>query len=204
MIQADTAEFLSIDTGDPVDRILLLPPEAPRVAVLASLSARSPRVHLLDLQDIGETLTPPAMDTLELAFPIFDIVAVPGRTLVMMVHDDARTVLGVLDVVTATVAPLEGAGRLDTFDFSASGEYLIGATRGVARVGVIELDNLHPEDVRLDQLPGAVYALDSGAVFIDHDDPFGLATLLPRPDAGRDEAVIISGFMLAGILDEEL
>jgi hypothetical protein len=204
VIDADTAEFVSVDTGDPVDRILLLPPEAPRVAVLASLGNRLPRVHLLDLQNIGETLTPPQLETVALSEPIFDVVAVPEHELVMVVHDDARTVLGLLDVTTSAVAPLEGAGRLDSYDFAAGGTYLVGATAGIARVGVIQLDNLHPDDVRLDDLPGQVFALPNGAVFIDHGDPFGRATILPTAASRRDDAVVLSGFLLTGILDEEL
>jgi hypothetical protein len=204
VVDADTAEYVQVATGDPVDRILLLPEEAPRVAVLASLGARLPRVQVLDLERIGDVLTPPGIEAVPLEAPVFDVVAVPGRELVMLVHDDTRTVLGLLDVVTRAVAPLEGAGRLDAYDFAPGGAYLVGATSGVARVGVVDLDNLHPDDVRLDELPGAVFALPSGAVVVDHADPFGLVTILPSPAARRSDAVVVAGFMLTGLFDEEL
>jgi hypothetical protein len=204
VIDADTAEFVSVDVADPVDRVLLLPADAPRVAVLASIAARVPRVHLVDLDGIGDELLPPPVKTLTLAAPVFDAVPVPGRELVMVVHDVARTVLGLLDVVQATVAPLEGAGRLDSYDFASGGTFLVGATRGVARVGMVDLDNLHPADVRLDDYPSQVFALPSGAVVIDHAGAAGRLTILPHADARRDEAVVLSGFLLDGILDEEL
>jgi hypothetical protein len=198
-----TGQFVSVDVGDPIDRVLLLPEDQPHVAVLASLGTREPRVHLVDLDGIGADLVPPQVRTLSLAAPVFDAVAVPGREQVMVVHDSARTVLGLLDVAAATVAPLEGAGRLDSYDFSANG-FLVGTTRGVARVGLIDLDNLHPEDVRLDNFPAQVFALPSGAIVVDHGDPYGRVTLLPHEGARRDEAVVLSGFLLGGILDEEL
>ncbi len=205
VIDADTGQFVSVDVGDPIDRVLLLPEDKPLVAVLASLGSHQARVHLVDLAGIGARLVPPQVRTLTLEAPVFDVVAVPGRELAMVVHDDARTVLGLLDVAAATIAPLEGAGRLDSYDFSASGGgYLIGATRGVRRVGLIDLRNLHPEDVRLDDLPTQVFALPSGAIVVDHGDPYGRVTLLPRADARRDEAVVLSGFLLSGILNEEL
>lgn len=203
IIDADTAQFVKVSIGDPIDRILLLPSDAPRLAVLASIATRAPRVHLLDLQRIGQDLWPPNVRTLALSRAVFDVVPVPGTELTMIVHDDARTVLGMLDASTAAVAPIEGAGRLDAYDFAA-GRYLVGATRGVARVGVVDLGNLHPEDVRLDAEPAEVFALASGGIYVDHGGPFGLATILPSAGAGRREAIVFSGFLVAGLLDEEL
>jgi hypothetical protein len=208
VIEARTGQFVSVDVGDPIDRVLLLPagdPEhPPQVAVLASVGAHGDRVHIVDLAGIGDDLVPPEVHTLTLAAPVFDVVAVPGRELVMVVHDSARTVLGLLDVTAATVAPLEGAGRLDSYDFTAGGDFLVGTSRGVARVGLVDLRNLHPEDVRLDDLPARVLALGSGAIVVDHGDTSGRITILPRAGARRDEAIVLSGFLLGGILDEEL
>ena len=47
-----------------------------------------------------------------------DVVPVPGRDLAMLVHDDARTVLGLLDMATESTSPLLGVGKLDSYDFS--------------------------------------------------------------------------------------
>jgi hypothetical protein len=204
VIDADTAEFVSVDVADPIDRVLLLPADAPRVAVLASVGAHLSRVHLVRLDDVDDRLLPPQVRTLDLAAPIFDAVAVPGRELVMVAHDSSRTVLGLLDVAAATVAPIEGAGRLDTYDFTAGGDVLVGATRGVPRVGFIALGNLHPEDMRLDELPAQVFALPSGAIVIDHGNAFGLVTIMPSASSRREDAVVLSGFLLGGILNEEL
>jgi hypothetical protein len=120
----------------------------------------------------------------------------------MVVHNDARTVLGLLDLDTAATAPLLGVGKLDAYDFSPDGSHLIGATTGVARVGFVALDNLHPTDFRLDDLPSHILATANNKIFVDHGGPFGHATIIPSPSAGRSDAVVLSGFLTADLLDE--
>jgi hypothetical protein len=203
VIDAETAEFTIVPIDDPVDRILLLPPEQPLVAVLASIAIRAPRIHLVDLTNIDHDLLRPEVRTLSLTEPIFDVVGVPGQGRALVVHDADRTVLGVLDPLEATVQPLEGLGRLDAYDFTAGGSHLIGATAGVSRVGFVDMANLHPTDVRLDDQPRGVFALASGAVLVDHGDPFGRASWLPSPDARRTDTRVLSGFLIDGLFDEE-
>ncbi len=207
VINGDTAEFVTISTPDPIDRIVLFPNDpdiSPRTALLASLNQRVPRVHLLSLDGVTDELIPVDLRTINLAEPVLDVVPVPSRDFAMIVHDDDRTVLGLLDVVFDSVSPLQGVGRLDTYDFSVGGEYLIGATSQAARVGFLELDTLHPFDMRLDDLPSRVFALSGGGIYVDHGDPFGRATYLPYPEAERSESFVLSGFLLADLIDEQL
>jgi len=121
----------------------------------------------------------------------------------MIVHDDARTVLGLLDLDTRSTAPLLGVGQLDSYDFSPTGSHLIGATLGVSRVGFVALDNLHPTDFRLDDAPAHVLATANGKIFVDHTDSTGRATIIPSPSADRSAAVVLSGFLTADLLSEE-
>jgi hypothetical protein len=206
VIDADTAGFTTIDTPDPIDRILLFPAGGavpPRVALLASINARLPRVHLLRLDGITDELKRVDLDTVTLDKPVLDVVPVPGRALGMIVHDDNRTVLGLLDVVFGSVSPLQGVGRLDSYDFSPEGRYLLGVTSGVARVGVLDLDNLHPADMRLDDRPTRVFALPNGRVYVEHGDSVGRATILPTAGASRAESVVLTGFLLADLFAQE-
>jgi hypothetical protein len=205
IIDADTGELDTVPVPDPVDRILLFPdaPDTvPRVAVLASLASRLPRVHLMHLDGITDDLVRADLATVTLSEPVFDVVQVPGRELGMLVHDTGRTVLGLLDVAVGSVTPLEGVGRLDTYAFSPDGTYLIGATSGVSRIGFLDLDNLHPSDIRLDDAPARVLAMANGCIFVDHGDPFGRATVIPAATAPRSQARVLTGFLLADILDE--
>lgn len=71
------------------------------------------------------------------------------------------------------------------------------------RIGFVALDNLHPTDFRLDEPPAHVLATANGKIFVDHGGPFGRATVIPSPGASRDDAVVLSGFLTADVLDEE-
>ncbi|HET7504017.1 MAG TPA: hypothetical protein VFK02_23515 [Kofleriaceae bacterium] len=208
VIDADTAQFRSIPIADPIDRILVFPtgPDAggtPHEALFAAVGAGLPRLYTLSLDHLDDPLVPPQLTTITLDKPVRDVVAVPGRDLAMIVHDDARTVLGILDLSTGTTAPLLGVGKLDAYDFSPNGSHLIGATTGVARIGFVALDNLHPTDFRLDDPPAHVLATANGKIFVDHADPLGRATIIPSPTAGRGDAVVLSGYLTADLLDEE-
>lgn len=206
IIDADTAQFATVSTPDPIDRIILFPNDAdavPKTALLASIGGQSRRVHLLSLEGLTEDLVRAQLETITLDEPVLDVVPVPGRELAMVVHSDDRTVLGLLDIRFGSVSPLQGVGRLDTYDFTADGAYLIGASPGIERVGFLELDNLHPSDMRLDDPPSRVFALPGGAVVVDHGDPFGRATVLPYPGAARIDSFVVAGFLLDDLLGQE-
>jgi len=161
------------------------------------------RLWLLDLDHLADPLAQVAPVEIDLDKPVHDVVPVPGRDRALIVHDDARTVLGVLDLATAATAPLLGAGQLDSYAFSPTGDYLIGATRGVARIGFVALDNLHPTDFRLDDPPAHVVSTANDKILVDHGGPFGRATIIPSPTAGRGDAIVLTGFLTANLLDEE-
>lgn len=204
VIDGDTSDFVTVPTPDPIDRIMLFPrnsTRAPRYALLASLSAPIPRVHLLSLEGVRDDLIPVDMRTVNLEENVLDVVEIPGGERAMIVHDAGRTVLGLLDLNLGAVSPLEGIGRLESYDFDDEGRVLFGVTRAAERVGMLDLDSLHPSDVRLDDLPERVFSLSGGAVFVDHGDPFGRATILPSPQATRANSVVLSGFLLSGHLD---
>ena len=205
VIDADTAQFRAVPLADPIDRILLFPPGdvPPRKALFASIGAKLPRVHVLDLEHINDPLTQAGLRKIALPEAVRDLVPVPGRELAMLVHDDARTVLGLLDMNTESTSPLLGVGKLDTYDFSPDGTHLIGATPNVSRVGFVALDNLHPTNFRLDDPPNRVLSTNNGKIFVDHGDPLGLATIIPSPQATRDEALTLSGFLTVNLLDQE-
>jgi len=205
IIDADTAQFRKVSTPDPIDRIVLFPGgDAPATtAVLAQIGAGMPRVHSLSVANVADPLARLDLETIEVGEPVRDLSPVPGRDLAMMVHDDNRTVLGMLDVAYGSVSPLQGIGRLDTYAFTPDGAFLVGTTNGIPRLGLLELSNLHPTDLRLDYEPRQVYALANGALIVDHGDPFGRATVVPNTASERRDARVLSGFLLANILDQE-
>jgi len=208
VIQADTAQFRTIAMPDPIDRIILFPQEtdtaSPQKALFASIAAKLPTLHVLDLGDIFDPLVEPVPRTIMLDQPVRDVVPVPTSTLAMVVHDDARTVLGMLDMDAETTAPLLGVGELDAYAFTPNGSHLVGATQGVARIGFVELDDLHPSDLRLDDPPAGLYVTENDKILVDHgDDPFGHVTIIPSPDATRADLRVLEGFLAANLLDKE-
>jgi hypothetical protein len=205
VIDADTAQFRAVPVADPIDKILLFPVGVdvpPTKAVFASIGSRVPRVHVLDLVNIQDPLTQAQLRPIQLDKVVRDLVPVPGRDLAMIVHDDARTVLGLLDMDTESTSPLLGVGKLDSYDFSPSGSHLIGATPGVSRVGFVALDNLHPTDFRLDDPPARVLSTANAKIFVDHGNPLGHATIIPSPDAPRADALVLTGFLTTNLLDQ--
>ena len=205
VIDADTGQFRSVPLAEPLDRILLFPTGAdvpPHKALFAGIAKALPRVHVLDLEHINDPLTQASLRTIKLEKPVRDVVPVPNRDLALLVHDDARTVLGLLDIGTESTSPLLGVGKLDSYDFSPNGAFLIGATPGVSRVGFVSLDNLHPTDFRLDDKPAKVLSAANAKIFVDHGDPLGHATVIPSPTALRDDAIVLEGFLTHDLLDE--
>jgi hypothetical protein len=205
IIDADTAQFRKVETPDPIDRIVVFPGNGDpgTTAVLAQIGAPMPRIHSLSLVDVADPLARLDLVTIEVGEPVRDLSPVPGRNLAMMVHDDNRTVLGMLDVSVGSVSPLQGIGRLDTYAFTVTGDFLVGTTNQVPRLGMLDLSNLHPTDLRLDYQPRQVYALANGALIVDHGDPFGRATIIPSTASERRDAHVLSGFLLAHVLDQE-
>ncbi|MDB4961155.1 MAG: hypothetical protein JWP01_1154 [Myxococcales bacterium] len=209
VIDADTAQFRSVPVSDPIDKIILfpaggdVPPSPPHKALFASIGAKMKRVYVLDLEHINDPLTQASVRRINLDQPIRDVVPVPGRELAMLVHDDNRTVLGLLDMGTESTSPLLGIDRLDSYDFSPDGSHLIGATPNVSRVGFVALDNLHPTDFRLDDEPHRVLSTANAKIFVDHGDPLGHATIIPSPTASREQALVLTGFLTVNLLDSE-
>ena len=203
IIDADTAQFRRVATPDPIDRILVFPVGADpgRRAVLANVGAALPRVHTLPLEAVADPLARLDLTTIAVGEPVRDVVAVPGREVAMLVHDDDRTVLGLLDLGFGSVSPLLGVGRLDTYAFTATGDYLVGGTQAEPRIGYLELSNLHPTDLRLDAAPSRVFALLIGKIVVDHADPLGRVTVVPSTASGRADAVVLAGFLLANLLE---
>ena len=206
IIDADTAQFRSIPIADPIDRIILFPTGGdvpPHKALFASIGAKMKRVYVLDLENITDPLQQVGLRPIPLDKSISDVVPVPGRDLAMLVHDDNRTVLGLLDMDTESTSPMLGLGKLDSYDFSPDGSHLIGATPSISRVGFVALDNLHPTDFRLDDPPVRVLSTQNGKIFVDHGDPLGHATIIPSTSAARGEATVLSGFLTINLLDSE-
>src|SRR5439155_21882443 len=198
LIDAATSESSIIPIGAPVDAILPLPAKDPTTAVI--FSRRSPQsfVHLVALAGLADGGAR-NVSRRTLARPAHDVVPIPGETELLIVHDDARTVVSILDLgPRRTDTPIEGRVALESFDFADG--FLVGVSSTVARLGVLDLADFSTRDFRLDDPPRQVLAVGSRVV-VDHGDRAGRVTVLPDAKSGRDEAHVVWGFFLAGLLD---
>lgn len=207
LIDASTSQFSIIPLGVPVDAILPIPAADPKLAILFSRSSPQPFVHFLDLTNLSANLDR-NLTRRTLASAAHDLVAAPGAApgdgKILVIHDDARTVISILDLSPRrTDTPILGRVPLESFDFTAGG-YLVGTDGKLDRVGILDLVALDPYDFHLDYLPKKVLAVGQRVV-VDHGAPEGLVTILPPdPTAGRDQARVLWGFFLDGVLDQPL
>lgn len=199
VIDAATANFVRIEVGAPVDRALLYPEDLPRTALLWASTRTDAAVHFLDLSGVEEA-EGGALEDVGMGRAVRDVLRAPDGIHALVIHDDARTVLSVLDLDERTVSPVEGAAALSDFGFS--GATLVGISPGQRRVGFLDMTNLHPWDARLDRDPESLSVLGSGAVVVHHAAQAGSVTALPSVGADERDAVRIDGFLLDGILEE--
>jgi hypothetical protein len=202
LIDAATSEFATIDVGAPVDAILPVPAAEPTMAILYSRASPQSFVHFLDLAGL-DTRRERNLSPRTLARPVHELVPVPGDQQLLVLHDDTRTVISILDLgPRRTDTPILGQVPLGSFDFVGVG-YLVAVSDGLARLGVLDLTTLNPTDFRLDATPRRVVAVGNQLV-VDHGVPEGMATVVPAPTATRDEATVLWGFFLDGVLAERL
>ena len=202
LIDAASSEFTIIPAGAPVDAILPVPSVNPTAAVIFSRSQPQSFVQFVDLKNLAaggaKNITRRA-----LARPVHDLVPVPGGTEVLVIHDDARTIVSILDLgPRRTDTPIQGRVPLASFDFTDDG-FLVGVSPKLDHLGVLDLTTFKTLDVRLDANPVRVLAV-GGRIVIDHGESQGRVTILPAATAKRDEARSLWGFFLQGLFDDNL
>jgi hypothetical protein len=212
VIDALTASFVTIAVGDPVDRILVYPAENPEVAVVFSQASPRRTIHFLDLEGV-ETALGRNLTTLNGAEPVVGMELIPNRGQALVVHDDARSVMSVLDLEERTLSPFTGHDALAGYTMTRDGSVLAGFSLDQERLGVVSLEYMTSRMVVLSHHPTRVITLASApgepidaelrSVIVDHDEPYGLITVLPEPltdTAGSTFA--LRGFLLEGLLDD--
>jgi hypothetical protein len=209
LIDAATSQFSIIPVGTAVDTLLAVPAGSPKLVIAYSAGHPSADIHFVELAGLATGLDK-NLTHRKLEKPVRQLVATPGGDQALVVHDDKRTVVSVLDLVGPyhTVAPIQGQLPLQSFDFAQRrgapmGSFLVGVTSGLKQLGLLDLGNLHPTLMRLDQNPHSVVAV-GGALVVDHGDPTGVVTVVPDPGADRDASRTLSGIFLDGLVGREL
>jgi len=206
VIDAATSQAAIIPLGEPADTILPVPADRPKLALIYSQGHPTARVHFLELAGVGEKLAA-NLTSRNLDRSIRQLLAMPDGRQALVVHDDQRTVVSVLDLAGAhhTVSPIQGQLPLESFEFveGGQGSFLAGVSAGLQHLGLLDLANLHAGDLRLDYAPRRVLAVGQSIV-VDHASPEGVVTIVPGPRATRDECRVLWGIFVDGLLDQEL
>src|SRR5262249_21369055 len=138
-----------------------------------------------------------------LAQPVHDLVATPDGNQLVVVHDDARTVISILDLgPRRTDTPIDGQVVMQSYAFSGS-RYLAGVSSSFTRLGVLDLTTLATRNLRLDYAPKRVLSIGTRLI-VDHGAPEGLLTIIPDPTSPREDTRVIAGIFLEGTFDAEL
>jgi hypothetical protein len=206
LVEAATSQFVVIPVNAPIDTLLAVPAESPRLVIAYSASSPSPLIHFLTLEGLAQGLEK-NLTSRKLERPVHQLVAMPSGEQALVVHNDKRTVVSVLDLKGPhhTVSPIQGQLPLESFDFvqSAQGDYLAGVAGGLNQLGLLDLANLHPTLLRLDHGPRQVLAIGA-ALVIDHQAPHGLVTVVAGPGSSREATRTFWGLFLDGLLGREL
>jgi hypothetical protein len=203
LIEADTSRHSLISIGEPVDTLLLVPATKPTLALIYGRLQRRARVHVLKLEGLATALEQNLVSR-DLAYPVHQLVATPDGQRALVIHNASRTVVSLLDLAGKhfTVSPIQGQLALESYDFTNS-PYLAGVSRGIKSLGLLDLANLHPRNLRLDHSPSRVLALGDLLV-VDHGVSQGQVTIVPSPKAERADCRVLWGVFLEGLLDREL
>ena len=200
LIDSATGDFAIIPTAGPVDTLLPIG-EPPTEAAVFSRRNPQATVTFVTLKNIGVGLGS-NLSVRTLAKPVHDLVPVPGGSQLVVVHDDARTVVSILDLGPQRIdTPILGHLALTSYDFA--GDNLIGVATGLNQLGVLALATLNPSSIDLEYPPIHVVAVGDH-IIVDHAQPGGLATVIPNATSTRADTTVVWNFLLDGVLDESL
>jgi len=203
LIDVDTGNFSSVTVPGSVDTLLGVPKDDPQYALAFSRERPQRQVFVVDLAKLRSG-SRNAVVTRATSRTVHDMVLAPNSRRALLVHDDERTVLSVLDLddPNLTDTPIRGQLPLESFDFVGSTQ-LVGVSSGLSQLGLLYLDNLQPASLRLDYPPQKVFAVGQ-YVAVAHASTAGLVTMVPAANPDRAHARVLWGFLLDQLIDRPI
>lgn len=203
VIDIATNQFFTVDLDSSVDTVVGVPRDKPKLALVYSRSRPQRRVHYVDLSSLDDAISA-RVTSRSLARPVRSLTLVPGDRYALAIHDVARTAVSLLDLESEhkSDAPLQGQVVLETFDFVGK-THIAAAGKGVSRLGIVRLSDLQPRTIELDYRPHRVLAIGERLI-VDHGARQGVVTVLPGPEADREDGVVVWGLFSTALLDVEV
>jgi hypothetical protein len=204
VVEASSSRVTEIPLANAADRILLFEGASPfdsdvqQRALLYRLGSAG--VTFLDLADIEERTT---RNREELGVPAIRSLVPLKDNLVLLNHQDGS--LDILNLDERTASPIQARIQLDEAIPNLEQNRIWVAPVGQPTVGFIDLLNLHPGQVVLDQPISQLLQFQntrSPKIVITHPDLTGAVSILSAEDpTDTTRALTLQGFFYAGVLD---
>lgn len=202
VIDADTSVTTTVPLGAAASRIHLFSGTSPRddlVSDRALLYAPgSPALSFLDLEGVEESGTR-NLEHIFLAAPVGNLVALDaGR--VLLTHGSLDLGLSILDLQDRTVSQIRGviSGRAPLLDPGLGRLWLPTSSE---RVAYLDLESLHPREVRLNAAVETIHRVGEKLVAI-HGSEVGYLSILDAAEPNPAEGTALRGFLLANLFEE--
>lgn len=157
----------------------------------------SNELHTLDLDGIGSSIGR-RPDHLKVETGIEDLVPLDNDRVLI----GSGLILYVVDFSEEQVTPLTAKSSYDPRSSALDGNILLLGTAGQPWVSTVNLQDLNPESMLLDDpIADFFYLPASGKVVSTHTELFGHLTVASAADPSRSSSYSAWGFLLEGILD---
>lgn len=205
LLDPATSQFTVLSFPEQPGIMMGVPASQPTQAVISGTNVSANTIYLVDLTKLvlgGELpLTSRSLDG-----PVTQMLPSPDNKQMLLVHDAKRTTISLFDLAGThhEVTPIQGTLTLGSYDFvsSTTGNYLVGVTSGNALLGMLNLSNMHPANLRLDYPAARVLAMGE-KILVDHGQAQGLVTLVSSAQATRDQCQVLYGFMLTDLFNQQ-
>jgi hypothetical protein len=204
VVDASSSRVTQIPLVNAANRILLFEGSSPfddAIQWRALLySVGSGGLTFLDLEEIEERTT---RNREELSVSSVSSLVPLDDNLVLLNHNGGS--LSILDLQQRTAAPIHATLQLADAVPNLEVGRLWVAPPGQSTLGFIDLDNLHPGQVRLDRPISDLLLFGLGKqprVVVTHPDAGGAVTILSASEpTNAGQAITLEGFFHAGVLD---
>jgi hypothetical protein len=203
IVEASSSRVTQIPLSTRADRILLFhgtspfdDADEPR-ALLFAVGQSS--VSFLDLEEAEERTTR-NLETLAVPGGIQQLIPLNDNLVLIPQTSGGLTILNLEE---RTASPIQARLGLAAIQPSLATGRLWATSTGSKALGYIDVDNLHPGEVRLDYEIQRLFVLDKAKrVVAVHSAPEGLVSILNANDPeDLEQATTLQGFFFEGILD---
>lgn len=201
LINLETNAVVSATTTLPVDTIVDVSAKAPNRVLAFNRADPQQGIHLVDVErlaaGLANSIVYRALDA-----DVTDVIVSPEGGYALLVHDDSRTAISVLDLADThmAISPIEGFVALHRFSFVSDTE-LVGINMYTDKLGRLDLSTLQETAIPLEYYPTGLVVAGERVVVV-HESEMGAATVVEPDATSREQTKLYWGFFVQGLLNE--